>query len=184
MFKKNHSTAFKDGKGRWLTIALFWEYRASSDENVALFCLKDDDHVDDDGRTYVSLKKRYMSYEHIPLYEHEFACAELGGWEHWERLQANKYLRDAIDTWRREYEIALRCRAVKAIMANATSKDAKGLQAARWLAEKGYVDKRPGRVSKEELDRERKQQAQISATLADDMKRLGLSVVNGGSVDS
>lgn len=181
MFKKNHATAFKDSKGRWLTIALFWEYRASSDENLALFCLKDDDHVDDDGRVYVSLKKRFMSYNHVPGFEHEFALAELGGWEHWERLQANKYIHAAIEGWRREYVIALQCRAVKAIMENATSKDAKGLAAARWLAEKGYVEKRPGRVSKDEVERERKQQAAISETLADDMKRLGLSVVNGGS---
>lgn len=183
MFKKNHATAFKDGKGRWLTIALFWEYRASSEENVALFCLKDDDHVDDDGRPYVSLKKRYMSYNHIPLYEHEFACAELGGWEHWERLQANKYIRGEIDAWRREYDIMLRCRSVKAIMETASLKDARGLQAARWLAEKGYVDKRPGRVSKDELAREAAISLAAKETLADDMKRLGLSVVNGGSVE-
>ena len=98
---KSYATAFKDDKGRWLTIALFFEYRSNAEENLALFCLKDDDHTGSDGRVYVSLKKRYMSYDHVPGYEHDFALAELGGWEHWERLQANKMLREHIDNWRR-----------------------------------------------------------------------------------
>lgn len=183
LFKTKHASPFKDEKGRWLTIALFFEYRASSEENLALFCLKENDHVDDNGRSYISLKKRYMSYQHIPLYEHEFATTELGGWDHWERLQANKYLRENIEAWRREYEIALRCAAIKAIMKGAAEASPRGLIAAKWLAEKGYIDKRPGRVSKDEVERERKQQAAINETLAEDMARLGISVVNGGKID-
>ena len=178
--EKNYATPFKDERGRWLTLALFWEYRAGSEENLALFCLKEDDHVDDNGLTYVSLKKRYMSYNHVPGYEHEFAVTELGGWDHWERLQANKYIREAIESWRREYEIALRCKAVKSIMQNSTSLDAKGLQAAKWLAEKGYVEKRPGRISKEELAREAHITNSAKEQLKEDMERMGLSVVNGG----
>ena len=55
--------------------------------------------------------------------------------------------------------------------------DAKGVNAAKYLAEKGYLSKR-GRPSKEEVERERKIQAGVSKELEGDMERLGLKVVN------
>ncbi len=57
--------------------------------------------------------------------------------------------------------------------------DAKGVNAAKYLAEKGYLPKR-GRPSKEEVERERKIQAGVNKELESDMERIGLKVVNGG----
>ena len=66
-------------------------------------------------------------------------------------------------------------------MKNSGTPGAIGLQAAKWLAEKGYVDKRPGRVSKDELARETAISLAARETLKEDMERLGLSVVNGSN---
>jgi len=54
--------------------------------------------------------------------------------------------------------------------------DAKGVQASKYLAEKGYEVKR-GRPSKAEIEAERKQAAGVKKELASDMERIGLAVV-------
>jgi hypothetical protein len=55
------------------------------------------------------------------------------------------------------------------------------MKAAKYLADKGYaVLNKRGRPSSEEVERELRVQAGASKELEDDMKRLGLSVVNGG----
>jgi hypothetical protein len=65
-------------------------------------------------------------------------------------------------------------------MTSSLDNDAKGVNAAKYLVEKGYLSKR-GRPSKEELEREKKHILGINKDVASDLERIGLKVVQGGS---
>lgn len=172
----------KDDMGRYRTQSLFWEYRFKEDEAKypPLFTIKDYD-LEKDGITYPSLKQIYMGYDHIPGFEYEFAMDVFNSWDHWNKL-ANEtipVIRNEFRAWREELEIKLKAAAIKSLILTSKEPDAKGFNAAKYLADKGYAPQR-GRPSKEEVEREKKVQAGVSKELEDDMARLGLTVVNGG----
>jgi hypothetical protein len=167
----------KDTEGRSRTMSLFWETRREG--YAPLFTIKDRIHVVD-GVSYPSLKLIYMEYSHIPGYEYEFAQDVFGSWDHWQRLTKDSSLRNVFKEWREELDIKLRAEAIKGLIQASKEADAKGVAAARYLADKGYASSTRGRPSKEEVEREKKIAASVSKDLESDMERLGLSVVNGG----
>jgi hypothetical protein len=80
--------------------------------------------------------------------------------------------RGAIAAWREELEVKLRSQGVRGVMLEAYSEGKGSLQAAKWLADKGWTEKRTaGRPSNEELAGERKQRANL-------MKSWQVSVSN------
>ena len=177
---KKYRDVMKDKGGRYRTISLFWELRKEEvEENYPpIFTIKDYDHTVK-GVLYPSLKKIYMSYEHIPGFEYEFAQDVFGSWDHWVKMTTGlRLISDTIKEWRTEVDIRIKSNAIKAILNASMEGDAKGLQAARYLADKGYSQLR-GRPSKDEVEREKKIAAGVSKDLESDMERLGLTVING-----
>lgn len=178
-------SVMKDEYHRARTQSLFWELRREDagdrvERIPPLFTIKDRDHTVD-GVTYPSLKKIYMSYDHIPGFEYEFAMDVFGSWEHWDRLINESAVRKYLKDWRMELEIKLKAKAMSQLIKASRENDPKGFQAAKYLADSGYRESgKKGRPSKEEVERERKIAAGVSETLAADMERLGLSVVTGG----
>jgi len=169
----------KDDQGRYRTISLFWELRHYSQEKIEpVFTLKSYDLQKED-KLYPSLKKIYLTYDHIPGFEYEFALDVFGSWEHWQKMANSQMLKDHIQTWRDELDVRIKAQSLKAMMLAARDNDAKGVNAAKYLAEKGYAQKR-GRPSKAEIEREKKIQAGANKELADDMERIGLKIVEGG----
>jgi hypothetical protein len=152
-----------DVMNRPLTQSLFLEIGYNED---AMFTLKDNDH-EHNGKTYYSLKRLYMLTSDPT--EYEFATTYLLGWKHWLRLCENKILRKHIDEWREELEVKLRCQGVKAAMVAANTGN---YQAAKWLADRGWDTKGPGRPSKAEIERETKIQADIRGEFEADIIRL------------
>ena len=172
-----HLKATDGTSGRYRTISLFWELRDAEDKQ-ALFTTKPEDIVRD-GVEYKSMKKLYFSYEHAPGFEYDFAIDVLGSWDHWQKLvNGSKELREMIQGWKDELDIRLKAQGIKAIMRHSLDDDPKGLQAAKYLVEKGYA-KRAGRPSKEDVERELKSDAKAAKERADDLARIGLKVVNG-----
>lgn len=173
----NH-TKFKDEMGRYRTQSLFWELRHENYE--AHFTLKDYD-IERDGKHYVSLKKLYMAYDHIPGFEYDFALDTLGSWDHWNKLcnDSIPLIKDTIKAWRDELDVRLKAQGLKALIQASRDNDPKGVQAAKYLAEKGYQVKR-GRPSKEEVERELKHSAKSRKDLETDLERIGLKVMEGG----
>lgn len=167
----------KDRQGRYRTQSLFWETRSDEKGYIPLFTRKGYNHTVD-GITYPSLKLIYLSYNHIPEYEYEFAMDVFGSWDHWYLFANDSIFRKDVKEWRQELDIKIKAEAIKAMLAASKGEDAKGVAAAKYLADKGYVQRR-GRPSKEEIERERKISAGVSKDLETDMERLGLSVVNG-----
>lgn len=156
--------------------SLFWEKRYENFEFEPLFTFKDDDHIVDD-KVYYSLKKIYLSYDHVPGYEYEFALDVFGSWEHWQQLLNSQY-KDEFRKWQEELLVSIKSKAIKNIIKISSQDSTSASLANKYLADKGW-EKKAGRPSKEEVEREKKQAAGVSRDLADDMKRLGLSVVGG-----
>ena len=171
--------SYKDDLGRYRTQSLFWELRHGVDTNKypPVFTTKDED-IKRDGITYKSMKKIYMSYDHIPGYEYEFAMDVLGSWDHWNKLANDTIpeLKNMIQGWRDELDVRLKALGLKALIHASRDNDAKGVQASKYLVEKGYIQKR-GRPSKEEMERELKVSTKAKKELNDDLERIGLKVV-------
>ena len=168
----------KDRMGRYRTQSLFWETRSDEKGYIPLFTRKNYDHTVD-GVVYPSLKLIYLSYDHIPEFEYEFAMDIFGTWEHWQMFANDSIFRKDVREWRQELDIKIKSEALRGVFLASKTDDAKGVQAMRYLADKGYSPKR-GRPSKEEVERERKIAAGVTEDLAGDMERLGLSIINGG----
>ena len=161
--------AMRDDMQRYRTLSLFYEYK--NDRYPYLYTLNVEDKYG-----VPSLYKIYMSYIHVPGEEYEFANDHLLGWKHWQRICANAYLLEHITEWRAEMDIKLRSMAIKNIIASSLSDTPTALQAAKWLAEKGYDLKR-GRPSKAEKEGWLKQEAKLKDVVEEDMERVGLSLV-------
>lgn len=167
-----------DDMGRYRTVSLFWEVRRDrSDEAdfTPIFTLKSRDHTVGD-ITYISLKRLYMSYDHTPGMEYEFAMDVFGSWDHWLKLQKSS-IKHEFKQWQEELRVKLKAEAIKAMITASRSDDARGVAAAKYLADEGYTNTKRGRPSKEEITRTLKEEASGQRDLASDMERLGMSIV-------
>lgn len=133
----------KDKMGRGLTQALFLEY--NYDESFAVFTIDDQDKVYK-GKTYPSLKRLYLACDD-PI-EYDFATTYLLGWNHWKKIQGNKWCMNHITEWREELELKLASESFKMIL----DQSEENYQASKWLAEKGWKKKGVGRPAKDKSD--------------------------------
>lgn len=159
-----NKSELKANNGVPLTQGLFLEIQYGE---LAVFTLKDDDY-EYNGKLYPSLKKLYLEMEDIG--EYEFATTHLLGWAHWQRMCDNKQLRKHIDEWREELELKLRSRAIKAMKDKIASEQ--GINAAKWIADKGWAKKGVGRPNKQEEEREKRLQEKLDIDWADDLSRI------------
>lgn len=132
----------------------------------AIYTLKDVDYTYK-GKLYPSAKRLYLELEDPT--EYEFATTYFLGWNHWQRICANKNVAEHINLWREELEVKLRSRAVKMNIAAAKNGN---YQAAKWLADRGWLNRAAGRPSKAEVNKELKIAAAIENEYAADVVRL------------
>lgn len=169
----------KDDIGRYRTGTLFWELRRPNEGRVEkyppLFTLKDRP-LEVEGVVYPSLKQIYMSYDHIPYFEYDFALDIFGSWDHWTKLSTASYVRETINGWRTELEIRNKANAIKTLLTLSRDSD-KGLTAARALLGEEHTGVKRGRPTKEEKARQLKIDQGVRETLEEDMQRLNLTVV-------
>mgnify|MGYP000403893104 CR=1 FL=1 len=159
---------FKSTNGKWLTKALFFEQSLVGEtRHYAIYTLKDDDHIVD-GVVYKSLKKLFLECEDPT--EYEFATTYLGGWKHWVNMQGVNDLKPFIEEWREEYNVKLRSIGVQKIVEMAKSEG--GYQAAKWLADKQWIDHPRGRPSKQEILKNTKEKTKIKKRLSGDVAKL------------
>lgn len=156
----------QDSAGRPLSQGLFLEL--GYNKEIAVFTLKDVDH-ELDGKKYISLKARYLAMEDVT--EYDFAYTWLLGWDHWQRICANKMLSPHVDSWRQELEYKLRSRAAKKMIEQA---EGGSYQATKWLLDRGWLTRAPGRPSNEEKQGHIAKEARLKDEFADDVERLRL----------
>lgn len=157
---------FKDQNGNFYTQSLFLELSYDNPKH-AIYTLKDDDH-EFKGKVYKSIKRLYVATGDPT--EYKFATECLGGWNHWKRLlNKTSLLHPYIEEWREELEVKMRSAGVARMISNSYESPT----AAKWLAEKGWVEKRTaGRPSKAEIAGEKKQKASVKSVIESDLERL------------
>lgn len=155
-----------DSMGRPLTQSLFLEIGYKTE--FAIYSLKDTDHHYR-GKVYPSLKRLFLAHEDPT--EYDFAATYLLGWNHWKRLNANKMLTKHFDEWREELELKIRSQAVREIV-DLTAGEGGSFQAAKWLADRGWDKRAPGRPSKAEQERDDRIEEHIANEFQDDVVRL------------
>lgn len=168
---------YKGLNGIWLTEAIFWE--RWSEKPIAdrardpVFSLYDDRPGLVNARTtFVSLRDPTGR---------KWALTYLGDWNHWLRLMRCSWFREAVDTWLVELNAQLKSEAMtKIIEIMGSENGAQALQAAKYLAGEEYNKSSRGRPSKAELEGEVKRAAKTIETEDEDLKRIGLKVINGG----
>lgn len=154
---------FKDVMGRWRTESLFVERCRVADDYPPMFTLLKDKHTPE----LPALEVLYMSCDDPT--EYEFATTYLGGWAHWQVLAGITWMKPYVARWREEMEVKVRAKGVKSQIKAAEKGNA---NAAKWVAEKGWVKRKAGAPSKEEVARERKVAAGIEADIDEYHNRL------------
>lgn len=157
-----------DSMGRPLTQSLFLEIGYNLD--FAIYTLKDYDHTFK-GHTYPSLKRLFLECEDPT--EYAFANKYLLGWSHWKRLNDNSVLSGHFQEWRDELELKIRSQAVMDIMGQCAESSQGSFQAAKWLADRGWDKRAPGRPTKQEAEREKRMQDKIAEEWTADVVRMG-----------
>lgn len=164
-------TKFKDEKGRYIVQGLFLEDRYNTD--LAVYTL---DGADKEykGRTYPSLKRLYL--EEGDPEEYLFATKYLFDWPHWQRLCKNAVVGRHIEEWRNELALSLKSEGIATLVNLAVNENS--YQAAKWLADEGWVKNKRGRPSKEEVEGHLKKKAEEDEKFASDFEAL--KVYKGG----
>lgn len=152
--------------GNFLTQCLVWEFK--HDNERSLYTVKDEDYTMEDGRVLPSLKRLYLEMEDPT--EYLFATTYFYSWDHWQRCVSTNLYLEHVKKWRAELEIKIISKGVRQVLCHATGE--RGYQAAKWLAEKGWIDKKVGRPTTEDVENELKQMARIKETFQDDLSRV------------
>ena len=136
-----------DSLGRPRIMSLFWEYRSP---DYPFYWTLEDVEIVKDGITIHSLSRIYMSYDHIPGHEYDFAIDQFRLWKHWEKMCESSRFKPYVTTWRAELEILNKAKYLKAIMREAKAGDA---AASKYLVDGKYDDlPKRGRPSKAEKE--------------------------------
>lgn len=152
--------------GRPATQSFIWE--KANDRTKCVFTIKDDDFVTDDGRTMYSLPKLYM--EIADPTEYEFARQVFGSWKYWQQFRM--CVREEHRDWQEELEIKLRSQALRNLaLLQYSDKEATAIQAQKYVAEYGW-DKKVGRPSKADVQRQQRIHAGISDEVNEDLQRI------------
>lgn len=150
--------------------------------------------VDDFGRKIVlNLFTEFVRGEFLPLWslhkdwkpiyleaadptEYEAAMRLIGDWEHYQLIRNHPRIKPIMDAWAQEVEVKLRSNATLQMLKHAKAPN--GAAAAKWIAEGGFT----GRDMRKKADKavEEEVKDEISARVAEDMKRLGMTVIPGG----
>lgn len=155
-------SAMKDAKGGYITQGLFLEL--GYETKFAIYTLTDQDKCYD-GKKYISLRRLYL--EMADPTEYNFATKYLWGWEHWQRMVANRMIAEHVDKWRDELEVKLRAEAINALIKQSGG----NFNAAKWVAD-GHWNVKRGRPSKAEKEKEKAMRERIAKEAESDSDRI------------
>lgn len=150
--------------GPWYLRGLFYE-TTLADKSTVLYTLKDQDH-----EGYKSLYRLYLEME--DLLEYDFANTHLGGWEHWQQLCNTTWFEPYITRWREELELKVRTEALRTLREDAKSSSRSAAASNRFLLEKGWAPKVPGRPTKQAVKDEAQKRAKLLQSFDDDYARI------------
>jgi hypothetical protein len=175
---------YKDKGGRYRTLSLFKETIQPMTKRqgyTPCFTLTPEDKDE-----LPSLHRLFVEAEDPT--EYKFALEVLGSWTQWQMLKECTWFKPYYETWRRELDTRLRSKGVGILKDIASSDKPSSAQAAKWLAEGGWVtDKKvaakKGRPSKEDVDNELRRMAEAQSELNDDALRVGATKIEDKSIN-
>lgn len=147
-----------------MTQSLFIEHQY--DPTFAVYTIGGEDR-EYKGVKYPSLKRLYLEAE--DPHEWKFATDNLHDWEHWKRLQQNKWVMEHIEMWREELQVKLASIGVQAVLDLAQDGN---FQAAKFAADRQW-DKKRGRPSKDDVLRRDRIDERIRNDFMEDAERVG-----------
>jgi hypothetical protein len=142
MMKNERLKFIAEHTGDYITQGLFLEIGYSDN---SLYTLKHYDH-EYKGKQYPSIRRLYLELEDPT--EYLFANTYFDGWKHWQRICSNAVCLKHIEEWREELEVKLRSQAILDIIATSAEQSQSSFQAAKWLADRGWDKRAPGRPTK------------------------------------
>lgn len=154
----------RDVGGRYVTQGLFYDF--NYDDSNAVYVLHWEDKTVGEV-VYPSLKRLFLEME--DLTEYNFANTYLCNWEHWQKMNGNKILREQFDKWREELELKLRAKNAKHLLKLASEGN---FAAAKWFANKEWSEAKRGRPSKEEKEARLKEEAKLEKEISEDASRV------------
>lgn len=184
---------YKDAAGRWRTKSLFHETFNWMEEDkdgdkmvermTPIFTLREFPLVLGDASPFKaryvdgiipSLRELYLSYDDPT--EYKFSMEVLKSNFHWKHLLTFDWFKLYVEEWRLTLAEKLRSTGIEAMVRIAKGSDPKlALNAARWLAEEGFGQRRAkGRPSEQSVVTEVKREAQIEKIYSEDAARLGI----------
>ncbi len=119
------------------------------------------------------LRDLYMELTLEDPTEYNFAVTVFNTWDFWENLSSSSVIQPVIDKWRKENMIRQKMIAVKSLKQEAASGKSKAT-AAKWLFDNGFTAVKPKKEESKTINKK------IDSSTNDDMKRLGLNVIDGG----
>lgn len=169
---------FKSCKNQWYTAVLFRERWVDTPiEDRVIDCqfslYNDYPHL-------INCKSTFIELNDPTGYS--WAMKYLGSWEHWERLLRAPWFQEAVETWVRELKIKLKQEAIQKVRKIAQGSSPQSLPASKYLAGADWEGPKTtrGRPSKEELRGKLKESVKQIEQEQEDMKRIGLTLVQGG----
>ena len=153
LFKPEDFTLYK---GRYKTIAMFWELRSNFSEDCKPIMTNKDRAIERDGVHYPSLKQEYLAWEDPTEYDFVTNCLGMD-WRHWKRLERNSIVMELINDCREELALKLQSRGFKV---QKELSDNGSYQASKLLLEKGWK-------SKDSLKKEDKQTRKEAGSVED-----------------
>lgn len=161
-------------QGKLRTKSLFWELSYFEPQNV-IFTLKEEDIVRE-GKTYVSLRKLYLSYCVSDPTEYTFAWSVFGSWDTWLQLSRSNYIKKDVEAWRKEVEVKIKSEAIRSIAEEMRSGGRSSFGAAKLLLERGWLDDKSASKAKDKLKAKEEEELNAEAlrNLEEDAERLGL----------
>lgn len=156
----------KDDIGRFRTQSLFLETNKEPGFQP-MYTFKDHDY-----KGCKSAKQIYLACKDVT--EYTAAMALVGSWQHWKKLLATEWFMKHLEQWREELEIMLRSEAVLSMFEKAQREDTVGYNASKFIVEGKWKqeEKKRGRPTKEEVERERRIAAGIVDNTENDYQRL------------
>ena len=151
------NSPWRDSTGKFLTESLFLEFKNPYWEGEPMWTIRDEEF-----KGIPSAKKVYLDARDPTEYIPALIICE--NWAHWLRLLENKRIFAEIEKWRMELEVKIRSEAIQGLRLSDKGSDLK------WLAERGWADRKVGRPSKEKKARD----AGINKEIEEDLKRIGL----------
>ena len=154
---------FKDEKGRYIVQGLFLEDRYNTELATYTWAGEDKEYK---GQVFPSLKRLYL--EEGDPDEYLFATKYLYDWPHWKRLCNNAIASRHIEEWREELYLMLRSEGMASLIDLGINQNS--YQAAKWLADEGWIKRSRGRPSDKEVQGELKRRAALKAQYKDDLE--------------